>query len=143
MAIEIPQATEDEWLALLKPYQRSTLETFLQHETLEGAAETWLSTTGSPNIVAFGGAQDTKPFWERFLAEFNRFVCDEESYTDEKEALRLESPVNKALLVSTVSAAIGATIGFAATLLAPAVTLLLCLVGKMGIHAYCANQPSA
>lgn len=133
----IPAAELEEWLVELKPYQRSTIETFLQKASPEEAAEKWLSTTGSPNIVPFGGNQDTKPFWDRFRAEFRNFLCDDEAYVEEKKLLSSESVVTKAILVSTISAAIGATIGFAATLLAPAVTLLLCIVGKMGINAFC------
>ena len=139
MALEIPSAEADEWIALLKPYQRQTIAIFLQQDSLADAAKKWLSTTGSPNIVPFGGNRDTKPFWERFEAEFKKFICDDEAYVDEKKALSLESPINKALLISTISAALGAAIGFAATLLAPAVALLLCVVGKMGRNAFCAG----
>lgn len=140
MAFEIPDVPPEEWLELLKPYQRSTLAAFLQSGSPEEAAEKWLSGTGSPNIVPFGGNQNTKPFWDRFQAEFRQFVCDDQAYVEEKKALSLESPVNKALLVSTISAAIGATIGFAATLLAPAVTLLLCTTGKIGRKAFCSGN---
>lgn len=135
--INIPNAELDEWLAVLKPYQRNTIQMFLKELSLEQAAERWLGATGSPNIVPFGGSRDTKPFWETFQVEFRKFLCDETAYVEEKKALRLEGAVNKALLVSAVSAAIGATIGYTATLVAPAVTILLCTVGKMGINAYC------
>lgn len=134
---EIPAADVEDWLGLLKPYQRSTIHTFLQEGSPEEAAEKWLSTTGSPNIVPFGGSQNSKPFWDRFSAEFRKFLCDDEAYVEEKKLLSSESGVSKAILVSALSAAIGATIGFTATLLAPAVTLLLCSVGKMGINAFC------
>jgi len=139
IALEIPNAAPEEWIELLKPYQRQAITVFLKQRSLEEAAKQWLSTTGSPNIVPFGGHHDTKPFWERFEAEFRRFICDDEAYVEEKKALGLENPVSKALLLTTVAAAIGATIGFAATLLAPAVTLLLCAVGKMGKNAFCAG----
>lgn len=135
--IEIPKSEVGEWLKVLKPYQQTTLETFLRHFSLEEAAEKWLGATGSPNIVPFGGNKDTKPFWDRFLEEFRKFICDETAYVEDKAALKAEMPVSKELLVSVVSAGIGATIGYTATLLAPAVTLLLCAVGKMTKNAYC------
>jgi len=56
-----------------------------------------------------------------------------------KKALGSESAPIKALLISVVSAALGATLGYSATLLAPAVALLLCIVGKMGKNAFCAS----
>lgn len=136
-ALQVPDADIAEWLGVLKPYQRTTLATFLEGATPEQAAERWLGSTGSPNIIPFGGPHDTKPFWERFKDEFRKFVCDENAYLEEKKALDTQGPVGKAVLVSAVSAAIGATIGYSATLLAPAVTLLLCAVGKMGRNAYC------
>ena len=136
-ALQVPDADIAEWLGVLKPYQRTTLATFLEGATPEQAAERWLGSTGSPNIIPFGGPHDTKPFWERFKGEFRKFVCDDNAYLEEKKALDTQGPVGKAVLVSAVSAAIGATIGYSATLLAPAVTLLLCAVGKMGRNAYC------
>jgi hypothetical protein len=135
--IEIPDGAVNEWLAALKPYQRGTLEVFLVSATPEEAAERWLRSTGSPNIVPFGGLHDTKPFWNRFKEEFQKFVCDDTSYIEERKALTAQGPVGKAVLISVVSAAIGATIGYSATLLAPAAALLLCAIGKMGVNAYC------
>lgn len=140
VTLEIPQAEVSEWLAVLKPYQRSTIEFFLQNSSVEEAAEKWLSSTGSPNIVPFGGSANTKPFWDRFIGEFKKFICDDDAYIEEKTALKGEGPVSKALMVSVVSAAIGANIGYAATLLAPAVALMLCTVGKMTKNAYCNND---
>lgn len=135
--IKIPDQDVATWLADLKPYQRGTLEEFLLTETVEGAAERWLSSTGSPNIAPFGGPNDHKPFWTRFKDEFRKFICDETAYTEERKALMAESPIANAIMISTISSAIGATIGYSATLLAPAVALLLCVAGKMGRNAYC------
>ena len=139
MPLEIPQAEAEEWSALLKPYQRTTIRAFVSESSIEEAAKKWLSATGSPNIVPFGGSRDTKPFWDRFATEFKKFVCDDNAYTEEKKALGAESAPIKAILISAVSAALGATLGYSATLLAPAVALLLCIVGKMGKNAYCSG----
>jgi len=135
--VQIPDGELDEWLATLKPYQRNTIRTFLGVGNPESAAEKWLGATGSPNIVPFGGVRDTKPFWELFRAEFRKFVCDDSAYAEEKKAMFSENTAVKAILVSGVSTAIGATIGYSATLLAPAVAIMLCTVGKMGVRAYC------
>jgi hypothetical protein len=137
MAVQVPEAEVADWLAVLKPYQQSTLTVFLAGASLEQAAERWLGSTGSANIVPFGGARDTKPFWDRFKEEFRRFICDDDAYVEEKKALDGQGAVGKAVLVSAVSAGVGATIGYSATLLAPAVTLMLCAVGKIGRNAYC------
>ncbi|MFT4192798.1 MAG: hypothetical protein QM617_14895 [Comamonas sp.] len=136
-AIQVPDGDIGDWLSELKPYQRSTLNVFLASASPEEAAERWLSSTGSPNIAAFGGPHDSKPFWNRFKDEFRKFVCDDSAYIEERESLTAQGPVSKAVMISVVSAAIGATIGYSATLLAPAVALSLCAIGKMGVNAYC------
>lgn len=92
---EIPNGDVNDWLSVLKPYQRSTLQAFLTDASPEVAAERWLGAAGSPNIVPFGGTQDTKPFWDKFKLEFRRFVCDETAYVEEKKALSSEAPVTK------------------------------------------------
>jgi hypothetical protein len=137
--IQVPAGETTDWLAELKPYQREALQVFLEGANPDEAAERWLGATGSPNIMPFGGPHDSKPFWNRFKEEFRKFLCDESSYKEERSALTLQGPVGKAVLISGVSAAIGATIGYSATLLAPAVALLLCTVGKMGVNAYCST----
>jgi len=139
-SIEIPPGTLEEWLDVLKPYQRSTILEFLKDASPEQAAERWLGATGSSNIVPFGGVRDSKPFWDRFRIEFTRFVCDDDAYLPDRQALTGEGPVTKALLVGEISAVVGAEIGLAPSLLAPAVVLLLFSVAKMGRNAYCAGQ---
>jgi len=136
-ALQISDGDVNDWLSELKPYQRDTLQVFLLTATPEEAAERWLSSTGSPNIVPFGGPHDSKPFWNRFKEEFRKFVCDDQAYIEERRSLVAQGPVGKAVVVSMISATIGATIGYSATLLAPAVALLLCAIGKMGVNAYC------
>ena len=91
--LQIPDADIAEWLGVLKPYQRTTLATFLEGATPEQAAERWLGSTGSPNIIPFGGPHDTKPFWERFKDEFRKFVCDDNAYLEEKKALDTQGPI--------------------------------------------------
>ncbi|MDP3761746.1 MAG: hypothetical protein Q8R01_14645 [Ramlibacter sp.] len=138
--LTIPDAPIEQWLAELKPYQRQTLEKFLASDDAEAVAEKWLTTIGSANIASFGGQiTDPKPFWDRFKAECHKFICDDGAYSDEKKAILAEVPISKAMLISAMSSAIGTTLGTAGTLIAPAATLLLFTVGRMGLNAYCAK----
>ena len=139
--LPIPVDDLGTWLAELKPYQRNIINEFLASQGPESAAEKWLTTTGSQNIVAFGGAQPNKPFWDRFKNQFHRFVCDETAFVEEKKALATEAPVTKALMISVISSALGAALGLSATLLAPAVVLLLYSIGRIGVAAYCDTAP--
>lgn len=138
--IEIPSGELDDWLAELKPYQSNALKKMMTDMQPEDAAKNWITASGSQNIVNFGGTRDKEPFWDRFKEEFNKFLCDKESYADEKEELKSEGELTRSYLIGAISAAIGANIGYAATLLAPAVAILLCTVGKMSLNAYCKGQ---
>lgn len=141
LQISVPADDLESWISELKPYQKSTLVQFTTTMDAEAAAEQWLTTIGSPNIAGFGGGtkSDSKPYLDRFKAEFRKYLCDESAYAEDKKELVAHSQLSKALLISTMSSAIGSTLGTAGTLLAPAVTLLLFTVGKMGLNAYCST----
>ena len=135
----VPDGKLDDWLAVLKPYQRTSIDALLKmNMSPEQVAENWIGSTGSANITNFGGVPDTKPFWESFKAEFFRFVCDNTTYVNYKIDLSKLSGEAKAVIVAAVSSAIGAQIGMVATLLIPAVALLLSVVSAMGRNAFCA-----
>jgi len=142
MPIEIPDNEIEEWLSELMPYQRNTIAELIGKFSPEEAAEKWITAKGAQNTIPFGGSKDTKPFWDKFREELDKFLCDYDSYIEEKAALNNEAGLTKAVLISGISAAIGATIGYTATLLAPPVAILLWSVGKMGVNAYC-NKPDA
>lgn len=133
--LDVPSLGIEEWLSVLKPYQRNSMEVLLKVSP-ENAAEKWISATGPQNTVKFGGATDTKPFWDNFQKEFKKFVCGDESYLAERNELS-KGPFSKEAWVAAVSSAIGAKIGYAATLLAPAVVILFFTIGKIGKNAFC------
>ena len=135
--IEVPESDLEEWIGELKPYQREALDEMMEEMEAEEAAKIWLTSQGPEDIISFGGPRDSEPFWDKFKSEFQKFLCKEDEYVEFKKEIREKSNVTKQLLISSISAAIGSTIGFAATLLAPAVAVMLNLVGHMGVNAYC------
>lgn len=135
--IEVPESDLEEWIGELKPYQREALDEIMKEMEAEEAAKKWLTSQGPEDIISFGGTRDAEPFWDKFKSEFKKFLCKEDEYVEFKREIRQKSNVTKQLLISSISAAIGSTIGFAATLLAPAVAVMLNLVGHMGVNAYC------
>jgi hypothetical protein len=139
MSIEIPELSLDEWIDELKPYQKNSLTQLLQNNEPTEVAKIWLTSHGAMNTIPFGGIKDPKPFWDNFVNEFNKFICDDDSYRNEKKEFLKDVPLSKTLLISVISAAIGAQIGFSATFVSPAVALLLFAVGKMTRNAYCAT----
>ena len=138
----IPEATIESWLGELKPYQANTLRELLRTNDPEQAAKAWLSSNGPQNTIQFGGVGDRNAFWDQFIEEFNAFVCDDRSYSKEKKTLVGETASAKMMLISTISGVLGAKLGFSAALLAPAITLTLAIVGKMGRNAYCKTRKS-
>lgn len=137
--IRIENIELKDWLSELKQYQRNGIETLIENFGEEQAAEKWITSNGPTNNVPFGGevVRDTKPFFERFKAEFGKFICGHPDYEEYRKKLGTESPIIKSTYIAVISAALGATLGFTATLLAPAVAILLASVGKMGLNAYC------
>ncbi|RUT79643.1 hypothetical protein [Ancylomarina longa] len=136
---EIEKIELNEWLSELKAYQRNSIEALIESYGEEEAAEKWITSNGPSNNVPFGGEsnRDTKPFFERFKVEFGKFICGHPDYEEYRKKLGAESPIIKSTYIAIISAALGATLGFTATLLAPAVAILLASVGKMGLNAYC------
>jgi len=128
----------DEWLSTLKPYQSSSISQMVADAGEEEAAKNWLSANGPSSTVGFGGTSNPEPFYERFMEEFRKLICGDEAYEEIRAQLGGESPVVKAIYVSVISAALGAALGYTATLLAPAVAILLHLIGKMSVNAWCA-----
>lgn len=136
--LTLPDETLGVWLDLLKPYQRATLKEFLNSMGPEAAAEKWLSTIGSPNIVGFGGGiHGSKPFWDKFKSEFRKLICDDASYVQVKESLRGERPIVSAMTILGISEALGSVLGVSGTLLAPAVAIMLFGVGQVTVNAFC------
>lgn len=133
----IENATLEEWLDPLKSYQKNSMSQLTEQHGVEEAVKCWLSAQGPKSTVGFGGGANPEPFYDRFLEEFRKFICGHASYDQIRQQLGMESTIVKGICISTISTALGATLGFAATLLAPAVAALLYLVGQMGTNAWC------
>jgi len=139
MSIEIPELSIDEWISGLKPYQKNSINQLLKSNEPNDVAKIWLTSHGALTTIPFGGIRDTNLFWKNFVDEFNKFICDDTEYANEKKDFKSEIPLSKELLISVISAAIGAKLGFSATFVAPVVALSLFTVGKLTKNAYCAT----
>jgi hypothetical protein len=137
MEFKIPDESLENWLSQLKTYQKNSITELLKSNDELKTAEIWVTSTGPKNIVTFGGEPKQKPFWNNLKMEFDQFLCNDSVYIKEKNSLKEESPISQALIVSTISGALGAKLGLAATLLAPAIVLLLYCASKITLKAYC------
>lgn len=130
-------STMHEWLEPLKKYQSSAMAQLIEQHGPETAAKIWLSAQGPRATASFGGVPNSTPFFDKFYAEFKKFVCGDPCYDTIRSQLITESPIASSIAISVISSALGATLGFAAALLAPAVAALLSLVARMGVNAWC------
>lgn len=136
--MELPSATIDEWVSELKTYQANSINQLLSENDPEETIKLWLSANGPNTTIQFGGANESpEPFFDRFKEEFRKSMCGDSAYESFRSQLSAETPVAKTIYISVISAALGATLGYAATLLAPAVAIMLNLVCTMGINAWC------
>ena len=138
--MEIPNIELNEWISELKPYQSSSINQLLDNNDCDAVVGLWLSANGPDTTIQFGGhssESSVEPFFERFQEEFRKVICGDEAYSQFRNQLSGEGPLTKGLLISVISSALGATFGFAATIFAPAVAIMLYLVGSMGVNAWC------
>jgi hypothetical protein len=140
MSLELPVSSIDEWLKELKPYQRNTITKLLEDHEPVDVAKSWITSEGSATTIPFGGVHNPKPFWDNFINEFNKFICDDREYENEKKELKKEAPISKALIIAVIGGALAQRLGLAASLLAPAIALLLFTVGNITVNAYCATN---
>lgn len=135
--MNIPNIELSDWVETLKTYQKTSINILIENNGEEKAAQLWLSANGVSSTKQFGGNGDSSPFWDKFVYEFNAFICGDEKYSKDRENISSQTTLTNTIFVSVISGAIGSTLGFAASLLAPAVAILLCIAGKMGTNAYC------
>lgn len=135
----LPTFSLDELLAALKPYQRNSIATLIAAHGEEEAAKKWLAANGPSSTQQFGGQQqgNPQPFWERLMAEFRLFVCGDKKYKKDRDKLLAQATPTAMFVVSGVSSVIASTLGLAAALITPAIAILLHIVSKIGINAWC------
>lgn len=139
MTFSIPDFSDDEIIGSLKSYQKNLINQLLADHDEETAAKIWLSSTGPLDLRRFGGDQSSNgdAFYQRFLAEFREYVCGGKRYKkDRDELMKIAKPVAN-YFVTGISVAIAGTLGVAVGLVVPAVALLLRVLGKIGLNAYC------
>lgn len=135
----IPSYELNELLTALKPYQAGAISQLIEKHGEEETAKLWLSANGPTDTQKFGGAGslDSKPFWHKFNEELRLFICGDKKYKKERDKLLSEAKPASLVLVSGISGLLGSTLGFAPSLLAPAVAMMLYVIGKVGVNAWC------
>lgn len=130
----------DYWLRALPQYQIKIIEQlYSQDSGYEEVVNKWLQAFPY-DTVPFGTEQNQKVFYNKFLDEIEAFLRGDERYKSESDALLKNSSCIQTIVVSAISSAIGVKLGIAATFIAPAVVVVLGIIGKMGINAWLAKR---
>jgi hypothetical protein len=135
----LPTFSLDDLLEGLKPYQKRSIKTLIASHGEEEAAKKWLAASGPSSTQQFGGQPqgNPQPFWDRLMAEFRLFVCGDKKYKKDRDKLLAQATPTAMFVVSGISSVIASTLGLAAALITPAIAILLHVVGKVGVNAWC------
>lgn len=137
--MEIPNYKLDEWLSVLKPYQKDIILQLVSQYGEEKAIEKWLTASGPTSTVKFGGEGNMKPFLDRYKIEIDKLICGHPDYNNERTEFGENGQNLKTVIVSSISSLIGSTLGVSGAVLAPVIVLSLYTAGKMGVKAYCSS----
>lgn len=122
----------------LPGYQSALVRSLLQSGlSEEEAAAVWLDGAAK-DLATFGSRGTSSLFYRKFIEELHAFLCSEERYGADREELLKQFKTGQASAIGLMSAALSPHLGAAGALLAPAIALVLILIGKMGLNAWCA-----
>lgn len=142
--IEIENIPLDDWLKPLKPYQRNTIEQLVAKYGEEKAAEEWINARGPMQTVTFGGisedSNNKKNYWNRLRNEFDKLICGHLDYQNEHDKFVAAGKPIGLWAVACIADWIAPAVGMSATMLIPAIALILSTTAKMGGKAYCATK---
>ncbi|MED4601595.1 hypothetical protein P9314_12870 [Paenibacillus validus] len=126
------------WLDALPAYQNKSIHELLeQGKTYEEVAIIWLTANGSENTYPFGSQNTKSLFFEKLMEEVEKFICREDTYAEEKKQLFTQFKAGDVYVITFISTAIAPIVGASASLIAPAIALILMTVLRMGLNAWC------
>lgn len=134
-----------EVLSNLPPFELETIELLVKKNGEEKAAEIWINSNGPREIKHFGGDRNSQlvtktTYWERFKNQIDAFICGSPEW--EKERTQAEKLGQGGIigLATFIAQTISSAVGIAVPILVPPVVLILHVISKAGIKAYCANR---
>lgn len=130
-----------DWIEAIGKNQRRTIKGLIDSgNNEEEVAEIWLTTIGPLSTSGFGTVNSAQVFYENVKKELIAFICGHEKYKAEREqAEKIWNEQGKVGFVSMVAAIVAATLGLAVAAIVPVIALLLSVVSKAGVGAFCAT----
>lgn len=130
---------DEKILDSLDDYQKEVITQLIKINNYDYdiVAEKWLQTI-SPNISKFGGNQSQISLYkEKVYDEIEKFLCDKDSYEEEKNKLKESKDNSVKFIIAFISSAIGNYLGAASAYVAPIVVLFVLNAGNISINAWC------
>lgn len=125
-----------EWMSVLDSFQQELLNQILKDHTEEEALDIWLNAVGPDNIASFGG-NGKDGLLKSFKLELYKFLSNDDEYKYEIKEFEGYVTVTKFFVVSFLSTTLSGRLGVVSTVVSPLIVLVLGLIGKMGVKAYC------
>jgi hypothetical protein len=135
----------DQWIDALPTYQSEHLRTLkAQGRSLEDIADIWLR--GSIQDTGFfgtsGSGGNKNEFLENLRNEVIEFICGGKKYQKERAELFGKEGISCTFFISAISVYIAPYVNAAPTLIAPAIAVILAIIGKISINAWCRGKVS-
>ena len=140
--MEIVNESLNTWLDILKPYQRNTIKALLDQNDNdeEKVAQIWLSSGGPINTATFGGlpsSASNKNYFQCLKDELNKLICGDDTYVEEKKQILKKGNLINVCAASKIALLLSPVIGVSVPILTPAIVLMLHVISKVSVNAYC------
>ncbi len=140
--MEVTNESLDSWLAVLKPYQRKSIKSLLECNggDEEKVAQLWLNSYGPINTATFGGVPSSsinKNYFQCLKDELNGLICGSEKYEEERKSILQKGELINIATSTKIAYLLAPIVGLSEVVLTPAVVLLLHVIGKVSVNAYC------
>lgn len=131
----------EDWIGGLPLYQQGSVRRLAETAPdLSRAAEAWLTVRASGDTAPYGGRGRSSLFFETFLDELHDLLCGGDRYQQTRERVGEQLKTGHAAVVASISAAVAPSLGAAAPLIAPAVAIVLTIIGQVGLTTWCTTQ---
>ena len=135
---------ESQWLDALPNYQKDVVSELLASNSndYDKAALSWLEASVDNTSPFSGEPKKDKKYFESLKNEVYKLLCGNPDYAADREELTqlVKSEGSKSPVVACMSGIIGAKIGLAAAFVAPAIVILLMMITKTSLNAWCAMR---
>lgn len=142
--ILIQNESQFDHVELLPNYAKNIIVRLRQSgKTDQEIYKIWLDDYNNANISPYGAPGPDRHLGERIETELRELICGKERYTDLRKEVLEKWKTHKSAVLMSISAAIGATVGLASTVILVSVALFINVIASIGMNIWCGSaKPS-